>query len=69
MTAPQWILESSSFTSTSALAREIQAWLEFSDAQLEVRVRSDRELEELAGELADAKSLERVKVVNRGEAL
>jgi hypothetical protein len=59
---PEWILKSESFTTTSALAREIDAWLEFSACKLIVRLRSEREREELENEMESRKPMGRVKV-------
>jgi hypothetical protein len=64
MSRPEWTLDSSSFTTTSALAREILAWLEFSNAHLIVRVHTGREIEELRNELENCKTMGRVTVVN-----
>lgn len=61
MSRPEFTLEATSFTSTSALAREILAWLEFSDCKLIVRC-TEREQEELTGELEDCKTMGRVNV-------
>jgi len=63
---PEYILDRSSFTSTGALAREIMAWLEFSECKIIVRVHRGRQLEELYGELEGVRSLGRVKVENVG---
>src|ERR1700690_2770090 len=57
----EYILEADSFTSTSALGREILAWLEFSNCKLIVRC-SANQFEELSSELEDCKALGRVKV-------
>ena len=59
---PEWILKSESFTTTSALAREIDAWLEFSACKLIVRLQSEREREELENELEGRKPMGRVRV-------
>lgn len=62
MARPEWILDSSSFTSTSALAREIGAWLEFSDAKIIVKLHSMGQVEELENEMESVRTLSRVKV-------
>lgn len=54
-------LESWRFTSTSALAREITALLEFSDYKLVIEV-SPSEKEMLDNELENVRALGRVKV-------
>lgn len=61
MSRPEFTLEATSFTSTSALAREILAWLEFSPCKLTVRC-TERQQEELYAELEDVKTMGRVKV-------
>ena len=65
---PEWILNSSSFTSTSALAREINAWLEFSACKLVVKVRTLAEVEELENEMENFRTMGRVKVEVVSEA-
>lgn len=62
MKRPEWILDRTSFTTTGALAREILAWLEFSDCKLIVQVYTGRQQEELFNELEDCKTMGRVKV-------
>jgi hypothetical protein len=59
---PEYILERSSFTSNGALAREIQALLEFSQCNLIVHVYSSRQQEELFSELECLRTMGRVRV-------
>lgn len=53
-------LDASRFTTTSACAREVLALLENSSYKIAVLVTSPRQLEELASELEDCKTLGRV---------
>ena len=69
MARQELILESSRFTNTSAVAREILALLEFSDYKIEVHMTA-AELERVSNELENVRSLGRVTVVivNQEEA-
>lgn len=62
MKRPEWILESASFTRISALASEIEAWLKFSDCKLIVKLRTEREREELESEMENFRTLGRVEI-------
>jgi hypothetical protein len=62
MKRPEWILERSSFTSNGALAREVEAWLQFSECKIIVHVYSDRQQEEIFNELECLRTMGRVKV-------
>lgn len=62
MKRPEYILERSSFTSTCALAREVQAWLELSPCKIIVHVYTERQQEELFSELECLRTMGRVKV-------
>ncbi len=55
-------IDCASFTTVSALAREIVAWLEFSDCKLTVKLHSEREHEELSNELENCRTLGRAKL-------
>lgn len=59
---PQWILQRSSFTSCAALAREIEAWLEFSDAKIIIMLRTLADADELSVEMDGVKTLGRIRV-------
>ena len=61
MKREEWTLESSHFTTVSALVREISAWLEFSDCKLIVRV-EPKQIEQLQVEIEGWRTLGRVKV-------
>lgn len=62
MKRDELILEVSRFTSTSAAAREILALLEHSDYKLIVKA-TEKEFEELEGELENSRCLGRIKVM------
>jgi hypothetical protein len=62
MKRPEYILDRTSFTSTGALAREIIAWLEFSQCKITVLVHNGRQEEELYNEMEAVKTMGRVKV-------
>lgn len=62
MKRPEYILDRSSFTSTGALAREVMAWLEFSDCKIIVHVHHGRHEEELYNEMEAVKTMGRVRV-------
>lgn len=62
MKRPEYVLTRSSFTSTGALAREIMAWLEFSNCKITVIVHNGRQQEELYNEMECIKTMGRVRV-------
>jgi hypothetical protein len=64
MGRPEWVLEAASFTSTSALVREIEAWLEFSNAKLTVVVTRPKQKEEIFNLLEGWKTFGRVLVTS-----
>jgi hypothetical protein len=59
---PEYILDRASFTSTGALAREVQAWMEFSPCKIIVQVHNARQQKEIFSELECLKTMGRVKV-------
>lgn len=59
---PLHILDSASFTTFGALAREILAWLEFSPCKIIVNVHSENDREALYGHMEDVKTMGRVVV-------
>jgi hypothetical protein len=59
---PEYTLDRSSFTTTGALAREVQAWMEFSPCKIIVMVHNDRQQEEIFNELECVKTMGRVVV-------
>jgi hypothetical protein len=61
MPRPEWILESTSFTTVSALVREIEAWLAFSDCKLIIRV-LPAQFEELRAEMENWRTIGRIRL-------
>lgn len=62
MKRPEFTIDRINFTSTGAFAREIMAWLEFSEVKVIAIVRNGRQEEELFNEMGDVRTLGRVKV-------
>ena len=62
MKRPEYTLNRSSFTTTGALAREVQAWMEFSECKIIVLVHNPRQQGELFNELECVKTMGRVAV-------
>lgn len=62
MKRPEYILDRTSFTSTGAFAREIMAWLEFSNCKIIAHVHNGRQEEELYNEMEAIKTMGRVVV-------
>jgi len=59
---PEYTIDRVNFTSTGAFAREIMAWLEFSEVKVIAIVRNGRQEEELYNEMEAIRTMGRVKV-------
>ena len=62
MKRPEYTIDRVNFTSTGAFAREIMAWLEFSEVKVIAIVRNGRQEEELYNEMEAIRTMGRVKV-------